>query len=372
MNTISAAFMSACMLLALPAQAKIEKTSFGTTPDHKKVDLYTLTNVHGLVARISTYGGAVVGLEVPDRDGKMADIVRGFDSVSGYLVPSNSNIGALMGRYANRIKGAQFTLEGKTYHLAVNSEGNSIHGGLIGFDKRVWSAVPHDGASPSLSLTYISPDGEENYPGTLKVTVTYTLTANNSLNIDYRATTDKPTVLNLTNHSYFNLKGHAGGDVLQQRLQIFADTITHRDPDGTANGQILPVKGTDFDFSKPTPIGTHINDSDPQIAGPHGYDHFFIIRGKAGTLRLGARIEEPGSGRVLEMLTTQPGVQLYTANALIEFPGKGGVKYLPHTAFCLETQHSNNSPNIPAFPSTELKPGENFHEVTEFRFLTEK
>src|SRR6266404_5886034 len=184
MKTIAAALMSACLFFAVPAQAKIETSSFGETPDHRKVDLYALTNIHGLVARISTYGGSVVGLEVPDRNGKMADIVRGFDSVSGYLVPSNSNIGALMGRYANRIKGAQFALEGKSYHLAVNSEGNSIHGGLTGFDKRIWSAVAHDGASPSLVLTYISPDGEEHYPGTLKVTVTYTLTAENSLSID--------------------------------------------------------------------------------------------------------------------------------------------------------------------------------------------
>ena len=372
MKTVSAIVMGACLLLVWPAQAKIEKSPFGETPDHSKVDLYALTNNHGLVARISTYGGSLVGLEVPDRNGKMADIVRGFDSVSGYLVPSNSNIGALMGRYANRIKGAQFTLEGKTYHLAVNSEGNTIHGGLTGFDKRVWSAVAHDGPSPSLSLTYTSPDGEEHYPGTLKVTVTYTLAADNSLKIDYRATTDKPTVLNLTNHSYFNLTGHAGGEVLQQRLQIFADTITHRNPDGTTDGGTEPVKGTDFDFTKPIPIGTHINDSNPQIAGPHGYDHFFIITGQAGTLRLGARVEDPQSGRVLEMLTTQPGVQLYTANSDIAFPGKGGVHYLPHTAFCLETQHSNNSPNIPGFPSTELKPGQNFHEVTVFRFTTLK
>jgi len=372
MKTIATAFMSACLFFVLPAQAKIEKSSFGETPDHRKVDLYTLTNIHGLVARISTYGGSVVALEVPDRNGKMADIVRGFDSVSGYLVPGNSNIGAVMGRYANRIKGAQFTLEGKSFHLAVNSEGNSIHGGITGFDKRIWNAVAHDGPSPSLVLTYLSPDGEEHYPGTLKVTVVYTLTAENSLTIDYRATTDRPTVLNLTNHSYFNLKGHAGGDVLQQRLQILADTITHRDPDGTANGQIVAVKGTDFDFTMPIPIGTHINDSDPQIANPHGYDHFFIINGRAGTLRLGARVEEPISGRILEMLTTQPGVQLYTANSDIQFPGKGGVHYLPHTAFCLETQHSNNSPNIPGFPSTELKPGQQFHEVTVFRFTTLK
>lgn len=372
MKVITAALMSAYILVAGTAQAKIEKTAWGESRDHKKVDLYTLTNGHGLVARISTYGGAVVGLDVPDRNGKMADIVRGFDSVLGYFVPENSHIGALMGRYANRIKSAQFTLEGKTYSLAINYEGNSIHGGRIGFDKRVWSAVAHDGASPDLTLAYISPDGEENYPGTLKVMVTYTLTTDNTLRIDYRATTDKPTVLNLTNHTYFNLKGHAGGNVLHHRLQIFANAVTHRDPDGVANGRVDLVRGTAFDFTKPTPIGAHINDSDPQIAIPHGYDQNFIINGKAGTLRLAARVEESNSGRVLEMLTTQPGVQLYTANATISLTGKGGVQYLTHGAFCLETQHFNNSPNVPAFPSTELKPGEHFHEVTVFRFTTEK
>lgn len=219
-------------------------------------------------------------------------------------------------------------------------------------------------------MTYISPDGEENFPGTLHVTVTYTLSAGNALRIDYRAVTDKPTVLNLTNHSYFNLKGHAGGDVLDDRLQIFADRVTHRDPDGVASGKIDPVKGTAFDFTTPTPIGAHINDPDPQLVIPHGYDQNFIINGKPGTLRLAARVEDPGSGRVLEMLTTQPGVQLYTANAPGPLTGKGGAQYLAHGAFCLETQHFNNSPNVPAFPSTELKPGEQFHEITVFRFTT--
>jgi aldose 1-epimerase len=372
MKVITSALIGACLLFALPTQAKVEKTAWGETPDHKKVELYTLSNSHGLVARISTYGGSVVGLDVPDRNGRIADIVRGFDAVSGYFVPENSHIGALMGRYANRIKSAQFTLEGKTYHLAINNEGNSIHGGRIGFDKRVWSAVAHDGASPNLTLTYISPDGEENYPGTLNVIVTYTLTADNTLRIDYRATTNKATVLNLTNHTYFNLKGHAGGDVLHHRLQIFANAVTHRDPDGIASGKLDLVKGTGFDFTTPTLIGAHINDSDPQISIPHGYDQNFIINGKAGTLRLAARVDEPNSGRVLEMLTTQPGVQLYTANGATALTGKSGAQYLTHGAFCLETQHFNNSPNIPAFPSTELKPGEHFHEVTVFRFTTEK
>ena len=372
MKAIAAAGMVACLLFAVPAQARIEKSAWGETPDHRKVDLYTLTNAHGMVARISTYGGVVVGLEVPDRNGKMADVVRGFDTVTGYFVPSNSNYGALMGRYANRIKGAQFTLEGKTYHLAVNSEGNSIHGGRAGFDKKVWRASAQDGASPSLKLTYTSPDGEENFPGTLNVTVTYTLTAANALHIDYRASTDKPTVLNLTNHAYFNLKGHAGGDVLDHRLQIFANAVTHRDPDGVASGKIDPVKGSPFDFTAPIPIGTHIHDKDPQIAGPLGYDQNFIINGKAGALRLAARVEEPVSGRVMETLTTQPGVQLYTANAAGPLAGKNGAQYLAHGAFCLETQHFNNSPNVPSFPSTELKPGEQFHEITEFRFTNRK
>jgi aldose 1-epimerase len=370
-----AALLGASLLLAMPifappAQAKIVKTPFGETPDHRQVDLYTLTNANGMTVKLSTYGAVIQSLLVPDRNGKMADIVRGFDSLAGYLIPGNSHIGAVIGRYANRIKGAQFTLEGVTYHLAVNSAGgNSIHGGKIGFDKKVWQAVPHDGASPSLTLSYTSPDGEEGFPGTLKVTVTYTLEADNALRLDYRATTDKPTVLNLTNHAYFNLKGHDQGDVLNHRLTVMSDTITLSDENRLATGQTEKVAGTAFDFRKPMTLGRHINDSDMQIASGHGYDQNFIVRGKPGTLRLAARVEEPQSGRIMEVLTTQPGIQLYTANAAKPLTGgKGGATYLQHGAFCLETQHFADSPNHPNFPSTELKPGEQFHQVTVFRF----
>jgi len=359
----------AMLLTGSPATAAITRIDWGETPDHQKVALYTLTNGHGMSVRLSTYGAVIQGLEVPDRNGKLADIVRGFDSLTGYLVPGNSHIGAVIGRYADDIKGAQFTLEGVTYHLNPNTApGNTIHGGLAGFDKKVWQAEPHDGPAPSLTLRYTSPDGEEHFPGTLTVTVTYTLQADNALRLDYRATTDKPTVLNLTNHSYFNLRGHDLGDVLEHRLTVMSDTVNLADENRLVTGAHEPVKGTAFDFTKPMAIGRHINDSDMQITSGPGYDQNFILRGKAGQLRLAARVEEPLSGRVMEVLTTQPSVQLYTANGAKPLTGKGGATYLQHGAFCLETQHYADAPNHPEFPSTELKPGETFHEVTVFRF----
>jgi aldose 1-epimerase len=367
-----AALLGASLLLAAPAEAKIEKIAWGETPGHQKVELYTLTNANGMTVRISTYGAVIQSLMVPDRGGKMADIVRGFDSLDGYLVPGNSHIGAVIGRYANRIKGAQFTLEGKTYHLIANSGANTIHGGPLGFDKRVWSAQARDGASPSVTLSYLSYDGEQNFPGNLKATVTYTLEADNALRLDYRATTDKPTVVNLTNHAYFNLKGHDQGDAMDHRLQIMADTIAASDADHISTGQFTPVKGTVFDFTTPTPIGTHVNDPDPRLrvgtGNARGYDHAFVIRGEPGTLRLAARVEEPVSGRVMDVLTTQPGAQLYTANSLKPVTGKGEAVYSTHGAFCLETEHHPDSPNRPEFPSTELKPGETYRETTVFRF----
>ena len=366
----TAALLGASLLLALPAEAKIEKAVFGETPEHQTVDLYTLANASGMVVKLSTYGAVIQSLAVPDRDGRMADIVRGFDSLDGYLAPGGSHVGAVIGRYANRIKGAQFVLEGTTYRLIANNGANTIHGGPLGFDKRVWTARPTDGASPSLTLSYLSSDGEQNYPGALKVTVTYTLQADNALRIDYVATTDKPTVVNLTNHAYFNLKGHDQGDVLEHRLQIMADSIAASDADHIPTGELTPVKGTIFDFIEPTPIGKNIESRDPRMGtnDARGYDHTFVIRGKPGTLRLAARIEEPASGRVMEVLTTQPGAQLYTANSLRPVAGKGGAQYTVHGAFCIETEHHPDSPNHPNFPSTELKPGETFHETTVFRF----
>jgi aldose 1-epimerase len=369
------ALLGASLLLATPvfgspAGIVITRTAWGETPEHRKVDLYTLSNANGMVVRLSTYGAVIQSLEIPDRNGKTADIVRGFDSLAGYLVPGNSHIGTVIGRYADDIKGAQFALGGVTYHLNANTAaGNTIHGGLAGFDKKVWQAAAHDGASPGLTLRYTSPDGEEHFPGTLKVTVTYTLEADNALRLDYRATTDKRTVLNLTNHAYFNLKGHDQGDVLDHRLTVMSDTVNLADENRLVTGATEPVQGTAFDFTRPMAIGQHINDTDMQITSGPGYDQNFILRGKPGTLRLAARVEEPQSGRVMEVLTTQPSMQLYTANGAAPLMGgKGGATYIQHGAYCLETQHYADSPNHPDFPTTELKPGESFHEVTVFRF----
>ncbi len=369
------ALLSASFLLVMPgfyssAGAVITRIAWGETPEHQRVDLYTLTNANGMTVRLSTYGAVIQSLEIPDRNGKMADIVRGFDSLAGYLIPNNSHIGAVIGRYADDIKGAQFTLEGVTYHLNANTAaGNTIHGGLVGFDKKIWQATAHDGAAPRLTLRYTSPDGEEHFPGTLSVTVTYTLETDNALRLDYRATTDKPTVLNLTNHAYFNLKGHDQGDVLDHRLTIMSDTINLADENRLVTGGTEPVKGTAFDFTRPMTIGQHINDTDMQITSGPGYDQNFILRGKAETLRLVARVEEPRSGRVMEVLTTQPSIQLYTANgAKPVMGGKGRATYFQHGAYCLETEHYPDAPNHPDFPATELKPGKIFHEVTVFRF----
>jgi aldose 1-epimerase len=369
------ALLGASLLLAMsapgsPASAGITRTLWGETPDHRQVHLYTLTNANGMTVKLSTYGAVIQSLKVPDRNGKPADIVRGFDSLAGYLIPGNSHIGAVIGRYADDIKGAQFTLEGVTYHLAANSAGgNTIHGGLAGFDKKVWDAEAHNGAAPSLVLSYTSPDGEEHFPATLKVTVTYTLQADNALRLDYRATTDKPTVLNLTNHAYFNLKGHDQGDVLDHRLTVMSDRVNLADQNHVVTGAAEPVAGTPFDFTGPMTIGAHIQDADPQIMSGPGYDQNFILRGKPGMLRLAATVEEPQSGRVMEVLTTQPTIQLYTANGAKPLAGgKDGATYLQHGALCLETQHYADSPNHPEFPTTELKPGDSFHEVTVFRF----
>ena len=351
----------------------IVKTPWGKTQGQQDVDLYTLSNGN-LTAKIATYGATLVAMRVPDRSGKIADVVLGFDTLEGYADSKNHNnyYGATIGRYANRIKKAQFTLDGVTYHLPADRSGNILHGGSLGFDKRVWHAVPHDGANPSLVLTYTSLDGEQNFPGNLKVKVTYTL-EKDRLRIRWDATTDKPTVINLTNHSYFNLKGAGEGDVLDHRVMINADAVTLNDRDATANGQIEPVAGTAFDFRTLTLIGAHIHDSvDPQMTVPHGYDQNFIINGAPGKLRVAARIEETTSGRVLECWTTQPGVQLYTNNTRGTVTGKGGAQFLQYGAFTLETQHPANAPNIPSFPSTVLRPGQAFHEETEFRFSTLK
>jgi aldose 1-epimerase len=366
----TAAFLGASLMMAAPAQARIEKAAWGETADHQKVDIYTLTNAHGASARITSYGAFLVDLNMPDRKGVNANVVLGYDNVEAYA--KGTTYGAVIGRYANRIGGAQFTLDGQTYQLKANSGPNNIHGGPVGFSYHVYSATPLDGADPSLILTLVSPDGDQGFPGKMEFTVIYTLKADNSLRIDYRATTDKPTVLNPTNHSYFNLKGAGDGDVLDHRLQIFADEMTPTDANHMATGEIAKVAGTGFDFREPKPIGKDINGPDPAILATPGYDINFIVRGKAGKLRRAARISEPESGRVMEVWTSQPGVQLYLPNNESPIAGRGSEQYIKRGAFCLETQHFANSPNIPAFPSTELKPGDIFFESTEFRFSTEK
>jgi aldose 1-epimerase len=352
------------------ATAGMKKAPFGKTPDGMEITLYTLTNKNGVEVAIANFGGAVVSLKVPDREGKVADVVLGYDSLEGYLA-NPAHFGALIGRYGNRIAHGKFTLDGNTYTLAKNNGENSLHGGTIGFDRRVWTArdisTPE---APALELKYVSKDGEEGYPGTLSVRVVYTLTAQNELKIDYSATTDKDTVLNLTNHSYFNLAGQGNGDILGHVLTLHADKFTPVDAGLIPTGELRSVQGTPFDFTKPIAIGPRIGQNDEQLKLGNGYDHNWIVNhAKPGDMSIAAQVYEPRTGRVLEVWTDQPGIQFYTGNFLDgTIHGKGGVVYGQRTGFCLETQHYPDSPNHPDFPTTELKPGERFHSTTTFRF----
>ncbi|MDB5236559.1 MAG: galactose mutarotase [Hymenobacter sp.] len=352
-------------------------TSFGKTPDGTDVQLFTLQNAHGVKATITNYGGTLTSLLVPDKNGKLGDVVLGFDNVSGYtsdlFLKENPFFGALIGRYGNRIKLGKFTLDGKTYSLPTNNAPNSLHGGTRGFDKRVWQAEPGTSADgQTLKLTYQSKDGEEGYPGNLNVTVVYTLTAADAVRIAYTATTDKPTVLNLTNHSYFNLNHGQAPDALGHVLTLNADRFTPVDNTLIPTGALQPVEGTPMDFRQPHAIGERIK----QVPGaaPGGYDHNWVL---ADAMRsapaLAATVYEPTSGRTMEVYTDQPGIQFYSGNFLKgNLKGKGGVTYGQHYGFCLETQHFPDSPNQPKFPSTVLKPGETFHSVTEYRFGVRK
>ena len=343
-------------------------STFGKMPDGQIIDLYRLTNRSGMNVAITNYGARIVSIDVPDRNGKMADVVLGFDNLAGYL-SNNPYFGAIVGRYGNRIGGAKFTLDGKLYHLAANDGPNSLHGGLKGFDKVVWKGREIPGDHPALELTYLSKDGEEGYPGDLSVKVVYTLMADDALRIDYTATTDKDTVLNLTNHSYFNLSGQGNGSILNTVMMINADEFTPVGPTLIPTGELRSVAGTPFDFRKPTPIGARINEDNEQLKFAKGYDQNFVLNRKGPGLMLAAKAVDPESGRVLEVLTTQPGIQFYTGNFLDgTIHGKGGKIYGRRSAFCLETQHFPDSPNKPNFPSTELKPGQKYHEVTEFKF----
>jgi len=341
---------------------------FGKLADGTPVEIYTLQNGNGMQARIITYGGAVVSLTAPDRDGKYADIVLGMQDLQGYTTQTNF-FGALIGRYGNRIGHATFQLDGKRFDLPKNDGDNTLHGGPQGFDKRVWTAKAGTGAEPALELTYVSKDGEEGFPGTLRATVIYTLTKDNGLKIDYHATTDKDTVLNLTNHSYFNLAGaNSGSTVLDHEVTIFADRFTPVDKGLIPTGELQPVQGTPFDFMKSTAIGARIGDDDQQLKYGNGYDHNFVLRAHTGVAKA-AEVYEPKSGRVLDVWTDQPGLQFYTGNFLDgKTRGKGGVAYPFRGAFCMETQHFPDSPNKPEFPTTELKPGQTYHTTTIYKF----
>lgn len=353
------------------AKPHMTKTTFGETQDGQGVDLYTLTNRNGMEVAITNYGGRVASLLAPDRAGKVADIVLGFDDLKGYL-EKNPYFGALVGRYANRIANGEFKLNGVDYHVPRNDGPNSLHGGLRGFDKKVWTARDVSKQDPSLELTYLSKDGEEGYPGNLSVKVVYTLTGNNELKLDYTATTDKDTVLNLTNHSYFNLAGQGNGDILKHQLLLNADRFTPINSTLIPTGELRSVEGTPFDFRKPTAIGARINNDNEQLKFGKGYDHNFVLNHSGHGLVLAARVTEPESGRVMEVLTTQPGVQLYTGNFLDgTIRGKGGKVYGYRSALCLETQHFPNSPNQPNFPSAELKPGQTYHEITVYKVSAE-
>jgi aldose 1-epimerase len=358
---------------AAAAKSGVTSQPYGKTPEGAEVNLYTLTNAKGVEARITNYGAILVSLKVPDRQGNLADIGLGFDSFDPYL-KENPHFGAVVGRYGNRIAKGHFTLAGKQYTLAINNGPNSLHGGLKGFDKQLWTGKTMETKDgPAVQLTYVSKDGEEGYPGTLTSTVTYTLTATNELRLHYTATTDKPTVVNLTNHSYFNLAGAGNGDILNHALTLNADKFTPVDSGLIPTGELRSVEGTPFDFRKPTAIGARINNtSDEQIKMGGGYDHNFVLNGAMGTLRTAARVSEATTGRVMEVLTTEPGVQFYTGNFLDgTITGKGGKVYNKRAAFCLETQHFPDSPNQPKFPTTELKPGARYDTTTVFRFSTE-
>jgi aldose 1-epimerase len=348
----------------------VTPASFGRLPDGTEVGLFILTNARGLEVRAIAYGAIIVSVRAPDRRGQRDDVVLGCDDLEGYLTRSRY-FGAVVGRYGNRIANGRFTLDGRTFQLATNNGPNHLHGGMKGFDKVVWRAQPYarDGHT-AVAFSYTSPDGEEAYPGTLNARVSYTLTERNEIVVEYEATTDKPTPVNLTQHSYFNLAGEGSGDILQHVLSLDADRFTPVDDTMIPTGELAPVGGTPFDFRQPAAIGARIGADHEQLRRGTGYDHNFVLRdGPArGGLRRAARVVEPTTGRTLDVATTEPGVQFYSGNHLAGQIGKGGHAYGPRTGFCLETQHFPDSPNHPHFPSTILRPGKPYRSKTVFAF----
>jgi aldose 1-epimerase len=348
----------------------IDKTSFGKTKDGQAVTLFTLHNSHGLIVKLMDYGAIVVSVETPDKNGKLANVTLGFPTLEGYL-QRHPYFGSTVGRYGNRIAKGKFTIDGKESTLATNNGPNHLHGGQVGFDAVMWKA--EEVMSPDsvgVKFSYLSKDGEEGYPGNLKVTVTYSLTEADELRIDYTATTDKATHVNLTNHNYWNLGGAGSGQILKHELMINADQYLPIDASSIPTGAPAPVKGTALDFTKPTPIGDRIDELKKPPHETKGYDHCYVLRGQEGKLTLAARVKDPESGRVMEISTTEPGIQLYCGNFLDGSSGNGGFKQ--HEAFCLETQHYPDSPNQPQFPSTLLKPGQNYQSTTVHKFSVAK
>jgi len=368
---IAALLLSACNMQSVTGKENIEmsitKESFGTTKDGKQAVLYTLTNANGCVVKMSDYGCIITELHVPDKKGELADVVCGYHSLDKYI-ENSPYFGAVVGRYGNRIEKGKFTLKGKEYTLATNENNIShLHGGNVGFDKVIWDAEPLEtDEGPALKMKYLSKDGEEGYPGNLSVTLVYTLTHDNALKIEYEATTDKTTVLNLTHHSYFNLGGHGSGSILDHKMTINADHYTPVDKDLIPTGEVRPVANSPMDFTTPHTIGERIE----KVEG--GYDHNYVLnKPEVGALTLAAKVVEPDSGRIMDVYTTEPGIQFYSGNFLDgTITGKDGAVYEKHAAIVLETDHFPNSPNTPHFPSVVLEPGQTYTQVCIYKFST--